>query len=218
MRHLHSGASRLSHLIERIVLTSFIEGLSDSTLRWELRKSKPATADDALALAMELNSFLEIERGAPSSSHTTAGASVNMISREHPEQSNHQIMENLVRTLTEGIRKALPKPEQKNNRQRSATPNRESTSRSNSIDSQRGRAVRFEDKKSNNYHNNQNHKRHTRNGAGNRSNGRNVITRAPCKHCKRTNHDSKDCKACFKCGRVGHFQCDCRSQSSEILN
>ena len=36
------------HLIEQIVLTSFIEGLSDSTLRWELRKSKPATADEAL--------------------------------------------------------------------------------------------------------------------------------------------------------------------------
>ena len=48
------------HLVEQIVLTSFIEGLSDAKLRWELRESKPATADDALALAMELNSFLEI--------------------------------------------------------------------------------------------------------------------------------------------------------------
>ena len=53
------------HLVEEIVLTSFIEGLSDATLRWELRKSKPATADDALALAMELNSFREFEKGAP---------------------------------------------------------------------------------------------------------------------------------------------------------
>ena len=52
------------HIVEQIVLTSFIEGLSDATLRWELRKSKPATADDALALAVELNSFLEIEKGA----------------------------------------------------------------------------------------------------------------------------------------------------------
>ena len=51
------------HLVEQIVLTSFIEGLSDSTLRWELRKSEPATADDALALDLELNSFLEIEKG-----------------------------------------------------------------------------------------------------------------------------------------------------------
>ena len=34
------------HLIEQIVLTSFIEGLSDSNLRWELRKIKLATADE----------------------------------------------------------------------------------------------------------------------------------------------------------------------------
>ena len=47
------------HLVEKIVLTSFIEGLSDATLRWDLRKSKAATADDALALAFEMNSSLE---------------------------------------------------------------------------------------------------------------------------------------------------------------
>ena len=77
------------HLVEQIVLTSFIEGLSDATLRWELRKSKPATADDALAMAMELNSFLEIEKGTPSTSKM-AEASVNAISREtlsHPPKS-----------------------------------------------------------------------------------------------------------------------------------
>ena len=56
------------HLIEQIVLTSFIEGLSDSTLRWELRKSKPTTADEALTMAIELNSFLELEKGARSTS------------------------------------------------------------------------------------------------------------------------------------------------------
>ena len=52
------------HLMKQIILTSFIEALSDSTLRWELRKSKPATADEALNMAMELNSFLEMEKGA----------------------------------------------------------------------------------------------------------------------------------------------------------
>ena len=29
------------HLVEQIVVTSFIEGLNNSTLRWELRKLKP---------------------------------------------------------------------------------------------------------------------------------------------------------------------------------
>ena len=79
LRTLARGACRaFPHLVEQIVLTSFIEGLSDATLRWELRKSKPATADDALALAMELNSFLEIEKGAPSTSKM-AETSVNAI-------------------------------------------------------------------------------------------------------------------------------------------
>ena len=54
------------HLVKQIFLTGFIECLSDATLRWELRKFKPATVDDALAPAMELNSFLEKEKGAPS--------------------------------------------------------------------------------------------------------------------------------------------------------
>ena len=48
------------NLVEQIVPTSFIEILSDATLRWEHRKYKPATANDALAPALELNSFLEI--------------------------------------------------------------------------------------------------------------------------------------------------------------
>ena len=34
-------------LIGHIVLTSFIEGLSDPTLRWELRKAKSRSADNA---------------------------------------------------------------------------------------------------------------------------------------------------------------------------
>ena len=131
------------HLVEQIVLTSFIEGLSDATLRWELRKSKPATADDALALAMELNSFLEIEKGAPSTSKM-AETSVNAISRETPEPPTKEWMDELVRTLTDGIKNSMPKPSQEGSRQRNSTPNRHQPSRSNSTDSQGTRTVRFQ--------------------------------------------------------------------------
>ena len=85
-------------LVEQIVLTSFNECLSDLTLRWELGKSKPATADDALALAMDLKSFLELERGAPSTSKA-AGTSVNAIYREAAERSTKEWMDELVRNL-----------------------------------------------------------------------------------------------------------------------
>ena len=89
-----------SHLVERIVLTSSFEGLSDSTLRWELKKSKPATTGDAVALAMELNLFLELEKGAPSSTQV-ALTSVKTISREALEPSIKEWMDELVRTITE---------------------------------------------------------------------------------------------------------------------
>ena len=91
-----------------------------------LRKSKPATADDALALAMELNSFLESEKGAPSTSEM-AETNVNAISREASEPSTKEWMDELVRT--EGFKKAMPKPSQEVPRQQNSTPNRNQPSR-----------------------------------------------------------------------------------------
>ena len=48
------------HLLERIVVTSFIEGLNNSTLRWELRKLKTENADHALTKALKLQAYLEL--------------------------------------------------------------------------------------------------------------------------------------------------------------
>ena len=209
------------HLVEQIVLTSFIEGLSDATLRWELRKSKPATADDALALAMELNSFLEIEKGAPSTSKM-AETSVNAISRETPEPPTKEWMEELVRTLTDGIKNSMPKPSQEGSRQRNSTPNRNQPSRSNSTDSQGTRTVRFQNN-SNERRNNSGRDNNWRgpnrqNTKSNRSNDNKNSSKGPCKHCKRENHASNECKACFKCGKIGHFRNECRSNTPNNLN
>ena len=44
-----------------MVLTSFIEGLHDAKLRWELRKNKPANPDASLALAVKLHAFMEMD-------------------------------------------------------------------------------------------------------------------------------------------------------------
>ena len=49
------------HLLEQKVVTSFIEGLNNSILRWELRKLKPENADHALTKALELQAYLELE-------------------------------------------------------------------------------------------------------------------------------------------------------------
>ena len=129
------------HLVEQIVLTSFIEGLSDATFRRQLRKSKPATADNALAMAMELNSFLGFKKRAPKTIEM-AETSVNATSLEVPEPSTTEWKEELVRTLTEVFKDAMPKPSQEVSRQRNSTPNHNQSSRSNSTDSQGTRTVR----------------------------------------------------------------------------
>ena len=209
------------HLVEQIVLTSFIEGLSDATPRWELRKSKPATTDDALALAMELNSFPEIEKGAPSTSKM-AENSVNAISRETPEPLTKEWMDELVRTLAEGFKNAMPKPNPKNSRQRISTQNRNRPPRSNSTDSQGTRTVRFQniakERRNNSGRDNNRRGPNCLNSTPNRPNSNQKNSKGPCKHCKRENHASNECKACFKCGKIGHFRNECRSNTPNNLN
>ena len=43
-----------AHLLGQVAVTSFIEGLNNSTVQWELRKLKPGNADPALKKALEL--------------------------------------------------------------------------------------------------------------------------------------------------------------------
>ena len=92
---------------------------------------------------MELNFFPEIEKRAPSTSKM-ADTSVNAISRETSEPPVKEWMDELVRTLTEGCKSAMPKPSQEGSRQTNSTPNRNQPSRSNSTDPQGTRTVRFQ--------------------------------------------------------------------------
>ena len=77
-----------------MVLTTFVEGLSDKTLRWELRKAKPQTADDALTAAMELNAFLEIEHG-----NSAVTQSVNRVA----QGTSNETLEEIVRLLSQSL-------------------------------------------------------------------------------------------------------------------
>ena len=118
---------------EQIVLTSFIEELHDAQLRWELRESKPASPDAALALAVELHAFMEMDPSLRSGSQAT----VNMVSGTPPQPlmatastSQEDMMGTLIQTIRQGIRKTLPQ-----------TNRNSSNSRSSSTD---GRSVRFD--------------------------------------------------------------------------
>ena len=215
-----------------MVPTSFIEGLHDAQLRWELRKSKPASPDAALTLAVELHALMEMDPSLRSGSQAT----VNMVSATPPQSlmetastSQEDMMGTFKQTIRQKIQKALPQTSQNS-----------SSSRSRSID---GRSVRYKSpgpnkqsvntnktqnyrhsiNNSNRYNNNNQNTRY--NGSGNQQNNRynnnrntanqqqnrSNTNQQPCRHCNRTNHQSRDCQACFNGGRLGHVSRKCRA-------
>ena len=212
-------------MIDPVVLTCFIEGLSDKTLRWELRKAKLATADDALSLAMELNSFLEIENGNPQAAQT-----VNRVSTSsEAEPSASKIMADFVRSLQTELQSSTYRSNNDfHQRGDTKSSNKNDHSRSQSNDSNRsGQSVRFQSSQGRERPNNagrsdKTQKQQYRQDSphpkkqGNNNNTQN--NRKPCERCTRKNHTTKECKACFNCLRVGHFQNECKAPKREHLN
>ena len=97
LRTLARRAYRASpHLIDQIVLTSFVEGLKSPALRWELRKAKPRTAEEALKLTIELDSFIALERTNYPGSASQGNFSVNQIGNAIPQP---ETIDELVRSL-----------------------------------------------------------------------------------------------------------------------
>ena len=89
-------------LIEQTVLTSFIEGLSSSTLRWELRNARPYSVDAPLTFAIQLNFYLELEgiNGGSSTitAKTTPKAGVNQLVNPNMH-ANTVVFDEIVRAL-----------------------------------------------------------------------------------------------------------------------
>ena len=173
--------------IERIVLTSFIERMSDSTLRWELRKSKPASTDEAHTMDMELNSFLELERGAWSMSTVVPESAVNLVSRISSELHTNDITDTFIRTLTEKLNEGLPH----SGKTQDPSTYRAQDSRSSSVESNGNKSVRFQTSdtwKTKNQH----EKQHQGRSPKLRKTNKNNSNREPCKHCKQNNHDSRE--------------------------
>ena len=115
-----------------MVLTSFIEALHDAQPRWELRKCKPANPHAALALAVELHVFMEMDPSLRSGSQV----SENMVSATPPQPtmatastSQEDMMGTLIQTIRQEIQKVLLQ-----------TIQNSSNSRSSSLD---GHSVRF---------------------------------------------------------------------------
>ena len=87
-------------LIDQMVLTSFVEGLKSPTLRWELRKAKPRVAEDALRFAMEIDSFIQLEKTYAPGSASQDTFEVNRIKNVLPQQDS---LVELVRSLKNDV-------------------------------------------------------------------------------------------------------------------
>ena len=206
-----------------MVLTSFIEGLHDAQFRWDFRKCKPASPDAALALAVELHAFMEMDPSLRNGSQTT----VNMVSTTPPQPlmatastSQEDMMGTLVQTIRKEIPKTLPQTRQNSSSSRSSStrghsvrfispgPNRQSANtnqnqnyRNSENNNRNNNNQKNRYSKSGNQQNNRyNNDRNTPNQQQNRNNRK----RQTCRHYNKTNHQSKDCQACFNCGRLGH--------------
>ena len=74
--------------------------MQSSTLRWELRKTKPSTAEEALTLAIELDSFLALERQSNAPAMSSFPSSINSIAAN---TSQTDPMDELVKSLRNEI-------------------------------------------------------------------------------------------------------------------
>ena len=222
---------------EQMVLTSFIKGLHDAQLRWELRKSKPANPDGIPALTVELHAFMEMDPSLRSGSQTT----VNMVSTTPPQPlmatastSQEDLMGTLIQTIRQEIQKALPQTSQNSSTSRSSStdghsvrfnspgPNRQSA---NSNQNQNYRNSnnnnRYNNNQSNRYNNGgsqQNNRYNNNTNTPNQQQNRNNTNQLSCRHCNRTNHQSRDCQVCFNCGRLGHMSRECRAPRQNQKN
>ena len=225
LRDLARNAYPVEAVRNEILLTTFIAGLSNPTVRWEVRKAKPPDADAALQAAVETHSFLEID----GLKLQTSG--VNNISTESPLDT----FTDLVRSLRTEIQDAVAKSSRTD---RNASQNNQ-IDRSGSRRSNRYRSPSPGPRRNNNFSNfkkpNQPNERNTaRNSNSQRNNSKvcfsdnsknNKRDRSSssqrsdadkCKHCGRNNHSSRECKACFNCGKMGHFRHECCARRQNL--
>ena len=218
---------------EQIVLTISIEGLHGAQIRWELRKSKPANPDAALALAVALHAFMEMDL----SLSCWSQAAINIVSATPPQplmataySSQENMMGILIQTIRQEIQIALPQTSRNSSKPRSSSTDGRSV-RFNSSDQvvqvqmqtktkMKGFEIqtitinRYNNNQNNRYNNsgNQQNNRYNNNrSTPNQQQKRNNTNRQPCRHCIRTNHQSRNCQVCFNCGRLGHMSRECRA-------
>ena len=225
LRDLARNAYPVGAVRKKFLLTTFNAGLSNPTVRWEVRKAKTAYAHAALQAAVETHSFLEID----GLKIQTSG--VDNVSTESPLDTFTE----LVRCLRTEIQDIVAKSSRTD---KNASQNNQ-RDRSDSRDSNRYRSPSPGPRRINNFSNfkkpnqpnernparNSNSQRNnskvhfsdnSKNNKRDRSSSSQCSDDDKCKHCGRNKHSSRECKACFNCGKIGHFSHDCRAQRQNL--
>ena len=163
----------------------------------ELRKGKPASPDAALALAVELNAFMEMDPSLRGGSQAT----VNMVSATPPQplmttaSTSQDMMGTLIQTIRQEIQKTLPQTNQNSSHSRSSSTDGRSV-RFNSPGPNRKCAntnqnQNYRTSNNNNRYNNsgnqQNNRYNNNRDTSNQQQNRNNTNQQPCRHCNRTN-------------------------------
>ena len=71
LRDLFGKAYTNDTVRNELLVTTFIEGLANSVERWEVRKAKPTVFKDAVNLAFEMLSYLNLHGKQPDTSGTS---------------------------------------------------------------------------------------------------------------------------------------------------
>ena len=97
-----AGKAYTDHAVRNeLLLTTFTERLANSVFRWEVRKAKPTVIEDALNLALEMQSFLKLHGQKPD----TNAASVNKLTGPSPPSS--ELFSDLIFTIKEAVKRVV---------------------------------------------------------------------------------------------------------------
>ena len=128
LRDLAGGAYTDDAVRNDLRSTTFIEGLANSVVRWEVQKAKPTVVEEALSLALEMQSHLNLHGQQPD----TPAASVNNLTGPSPSQT--EVFSDFVLTIKEEVKRVVDERNGPPHRGRSGerpTSNRSQQSESN---------------------------------------------------------------------------------------
>ena len=101
LRDLAGKANTDDAVRKELLLTTCIEGLANSVVRCEIRKAKPTVVDEALCLALDIQSYLNLHGQQPDS------PAASVIYWTGPSPSQRELFSDLIFTIEEEVKRVV---------------------------------------------------------------------------------------------------------------